>query len=135
MPLQEAFNGIQDKDAAFIDALKRPWADVMAKCLNEGADPNARDVDGTTALELALEHGNAGIVRLLLDKGADVEAANPSGWTGFMREVMKSARLLEATIKNDVAGAEQLVANSAYVNAHDEFGANILWHAAKHGHT
>jgi len=49
--------------------------------LDEGADVNARDCDGDTALMLAAERGHIELVKVLLKNGADVNAANLNGET------------------------------------------------------
>ena len=45
---------------------------VVRLLLDTGADINAQDTDGNTALTNASHRGNIEIVRLLLDRGADV---------------------------------------------------------------
>ena len=45
-----------------------------------GADPNARDPEGDTALIAAANAGMTEVVRALIEKGADVQAANT--WNG-----------------------------------------------------
>lgn len=45
------------------------WGSVFS-LLNGGADPNARDGDGRTALDVATERNDRQIVELLLSKGA-----------------------------------------------------------------
>ena len=48
-------------------------ADVVRTLLSRGADVNAKDSDGDTALLIAIKRfGNADVVRVLLDKGADI---------------------------------------------------------------
>jgi ankyrin repeat protein len=54
--------------------------------LDAGADVNACDRDGYTALMMAAQygHGYPAIVQMLLDAGADVNAKNQSGETALM---------------------------------------------------
>lgn len=53
--------------------------------MENGADVEARDYDGVTALHRAVEYGCDGVVRVLLEKGADIdtvdrERATPLHW-------------------------------------------------------
>ena len=48
--------------------------ETVEKLLKEGADVNAKNSDGYTALILASRNGHTEIVELLLEKGADVNA-------------------------------------------------------------
>jgi ankyrin repeat protein len=50
-------------------------ADKVAQLLAQGADPNAKDERGTTALIWALNFGKDDAAALLIQKGADVNAA------------------------------------------------------------
>jgi len=86
-------------------ALVRAAADGDARrvkqLLEAGADPDAADADGRTAVTHAAYGGHAEIVRMLLDRGADVDRqdasrANPllsTGETGYLdvlEEVLRS---------------------------------------------
>lgn len=66
-------------DPALLDAARR--ADVVAvqSALSDGADPNAAEGDGLTALHIAAEQGNSQIARLLIDARANVEAKTRLG--------------------------------------------------------
>ena len=55
--------------------------EVARMLLERGADPRARDRDGTTPLHEAAKGGNLAVARLLLERGADVHAANRYGLT------------------------------------------------------
>ena len=52
--------------------------------LDEGMDPDARDIYSATGLMLAARGGHAPVVRALLDKGADVNASSDDGITALM---------------------------------------------------
>ena len=53
--------------------------DVMRILIDKGADVNAKNKNGATALILAADKGNAEIVSFLIDKGADVNAKDGNG--------------------------------------------------------
>ena len=88
--------GISDKNAKLIQASEKGnFADVQAM-LTDGADINATEVRedngvyvrGLTALMMASANGHTEIVKLLLDKGADVNVKNTYGITAlFMASV------------------------------------------------
>ena len=69
-PREEALRiALQQTDAAKVRAL-----------VDAGANVNARDVLGGTALHVAVNFvGDVGVVRLLLDRGAQVNAVNDDG--------------------------------------------------------
>ncbi|HEX9302701.1 MAG TPA: ankyrin repeat domain-containing protein, partial [Casimicrobiaceae bacterium] len=52
-----------------------------------GADPNARNAYGATAMMLAAHAGHLEIVRSLIDAGADVHATDALGWGPLMKAV------------------------------------------------
>ena len=63
----------QDRAVIFDAAASRP-AETVALMLDLGFSPHARNGFGEQPLATAAYHGNAAIVRLLLDAGADVDA-------------------------------------------------------------
>ena len=62
-----------------IDAVKRQDVSTIRGLLAQGADVNAPEPDGTTALHWAAQHGNAQIVDALLAAGGNVHATNRYG--------------------------------------------------------
>jgi ankyrin repeat protein len=64
-------------------ATKNGHTDIVQSLLNNGANVNAIDNKGRTALILASENGAAGIVQILLEKGADINAQNFYGETAL----------------------------------------------------
>ena len=66
--------------------------------IENGADKDASDNDGFTALICAAHKGHTDYVRLLVDGGADKDAANSDGGTALIwaarRSHNKCARLL-----------------------------------------
>src|SRR5687767_8565142 len=59
-----------------IDAVKRHDAAAVNAQLDRGADVNAAEADGTTALHWAAQLDDAATVTLLLEAGADASAPN-----------------------------------------------------------
>jgi ankyrin repeat protein len=76
---------------------------IVKKLLDGGADINAGDADGNTALTNAAANGNLDLVRLLVDRGALVNARTNLGETA----------LAMAAKKNQTAVAEWLKQRSA----------------------
>jgi uncharacterized protein len=58
-------------------------ADEVEQLLKNGANPNERQM-GITALMTACNRGHVDVVRILLEKGADVNAKDWEGWTALM---------------------------------------------------
>lgn len=87
------------------DALKTSNTAALKALLDKGADPNARDAEGTPALMAAVLFANADSAKLLLDHHADPNASNKTGATALMWAMP------------DVAKARLLIAAGADVNA------------------
>ena len=66
-------------DEEFLDATKRGDVAVVRSLLKEGADPNASQGDGLSALHLAAQEGNVDIIDVLLAAGAGIEAKTRIG--------------------------------------------------------
>jgi len=74
--------------------------------LAHGADVNARDQDGETALMIAASGGNSDIVRMLLDEGADVSAElGATGKTALMLAEEHGYTLVMELLKSRVSPA------------------------------
>lgn len=109
-------------------ALVRAAADgdvrSVKRLLEAGADPNAADADGRTAVTHAAYGGHAEVVRMLLDGGADVDRqdatrANPllsTGETGYL-EVL-----------------EEILRSDPDLTRTNRFGGTALIPAADRGH-
>ena len=99
---------------------------LVKHVLSKGADLNARDKEGATALHRAVDQGNVEIVRVLLENGADIEAGDWNRpWrmeideNGSEREVkvISGRPLMLATINEDHAMMRELLAAGADVEA------------------
>ncbi len=66
-----------------IEAAKKGYAPIVRAFLVKGADVDARDRHGATALIWAAAGGDLDSVRLLIDFGADVGAADGDGATAI----------------------------------------------------
>jgi ankyrin repeat protein len=58
--------------------------DTVKALIEAGADVNAKDRQGKTALVVASEKGHLDSVKILLDNGADVNAKTKDGCTALM---------------------------------------------------
>ena len=101
-------------DAAFVCDLVK-----VRELLVAGADPNVPDDDGRTPLFSAVLGGSIGLVGLLLESHADIQARDSQGFSALhyaaQEDLPEMARLL--------------IAKGADVNAVDEDGASVLWRA------
>lgn len=80
---------------------------------------NQKNVGGATALHIASRTGNVEIAKILIDSGANINAADNEGWTPLMRAAMaKSPELVKFLLNS---GADASKANS--------FGETVIIHA------
>jgi ankyrin repeat protein len=106
------------------EALKKGDVSKAEKLLSKLSVPNARDRDGVALLHWATFLGYAGIIRFLVEKGADVNIKDRNGNTP----------LHWAAANGQVKIADLLIRHGADVNARDELNCTPLHYAAKHGH-
>lgn len=107
-----------------ISAAERGDAAVVKVLLAKGADVNAKDDGGRTALMTASDNGHLDVVKALLAKGADVNATASNGWTALMA----------ASYNGHVDVVKTLLAKGTDVNAKDNDGATALDVATAAGH-
>ena len=86
---------------------------------------NARDKDGSTPLHCATWKGQQGVVALLLETGADVNAHNSNDHWG-------TTPLHAAAHANQAAIAQLLIDHGADVNAQDMTGQTPMHHTTFH---
>ena len=137
--------------------MRRDNAEVR-RLVQSGADVNAAQADGATALHWAAYHGDASLALLLLEAGADVAAANRNGSTPlWLAASQGDAPMIEALLKGGADANEQLplgrrplmlAARSGHVDAvralldggadvnakEDARGTTALMQAADQGH-
>jgi Raf kinase inhibitor-like YbhB/YbcL family protein len=91
--------------------------------IGRGADVNAKDGDGVTALMRAASAGRGDMVRMLLASGADVNARTTGGVTALMM----------ASLGGYLTALEPLVAAKAEASVKDNQGRTALMAAASSG--
>ncbi|MCR5221101.1 MAG: ankyrin repeat domain-containing protein [bacterium] len=109
-------------DNEFISFCKKGTADEVRRALKHGANINAKDANGDTALMLAVANSNLATVRALLAAGTDVNVQNRDGATPLIAALLKNpnSEIIKMLL---VAGAD--------VNVKDQSGATPLMMAAQ----
>jgi ankyrin repeat protein len=109
----------------FLIAISSGHTEISHMMLDHGADANAAvRGDGTTALMMAAQRGNVGIIDVLIQKGAIVDKVTTTGTTALMFASLSGK--LEAVQALRIAGAN--------VNMQDNKGLSALMVAAARGH-
>jgi len=76
---------------------------ILVWLLEKGANPDAKDPDGTTPLHWATRKGHIEIVKLLVDSGADVKAEDVNG----LRPLQYSLSYNQPELRAYLAAAER----------------------------
>jgi len=71
------------KDEDLLEAALRGDVDAMSDCIDRGADIDARNNHGATALLMAAGQNRLDMVQLLVDRGADASIRNFAGKTAL----------------------------------------------------
>ena len=120
-----------------LDEMKqdKPQLEIIKKLLAEGADINFQSQeDGYTALMMAVDADDEGMVSFLLGHGADPLiknknneiAANISQSQSFIYLLLKDSELVNAVIGNDVSAIDKALMYGAEVNARGVGGNTAL---------
>ena len=95
----------------------------IKELLKKGADLEAKDKDGLTALMVAVYNGRLEVVKYLAECGADLEAKDKAGQTA----------LIKAAINEQLDVVKCLMDNGADLDASDKHGKTALMKAASWG--
>ena len=68
----------------------KDFKDLAELLISRGADVNAEQEEGMTPLHIAARNGNAGIIAVLISKGAAIEKKDRSGHTSLYYSVSKN---------------------------------------------
>lgn len=143
--------------APLADAVENQERDRIEALLKSGADLNAAQIDGMTALHWAIWRDDRETARRLVQAGADVKVANryevrplslacANGDTELVELLLKSGAdanttlpggetaLMTAARTGKVDAVQALVAHKATVNAKDRKGQTAVMWAAAEGH-
>ena len=106
--------------------------DAVKLLIDKGADVNAQDTMGWTALILAADKGNLEIVRLLIEKGADVNAQENTCLDRLSAFLVSIARTLkDGDPSHLVRGPGRTALEIAQENGHKEIVEYLKVHGAK----
>ena len=148
--------GAAARDVPLVEAVKAGSAESVRALLDQRADVNVAEADGTTALHWAVQGEAAALVGLLIDAGAGVGAANRYGATplsvacltgnaGIIAQLLEAGAdanaataggrtaLMTAARTGHVAAVEVLLAHGADVHATDDTHGQtaLMWAAAE----
>jgi hypothetical protein len=98
--------------------------DVVSDLIQRGAELEAKDVDGYTALMYACNGGKIRPAELLLDAGADVNA----------RDNQKSTPIMFAAQHGHAEIVRRLIEHGAEIDARGDHGLTALGFARQNGH-
>ncbi len=110
-------------DLSLVNAAKRGDAAAVRALIQQRADVNAAEPDGTTALHWAVQRDNVDVVDLLMKAGANPNASNRYGVTP----------LSVASMNGNAAIIQRLIAAGADPNAISTDGETPLMTAARTG--
>jgi len=109
----------KDAEGSILTTVSFGDVEVVRGCLEKGADVNAKDTDGQTALHVAVGNKRKDVADLLLSRGADVNAKDGKGYTP----------LYYAIWNEDLDTVKLLVTKGADVSCTPKDGYPPLYHA------
>ncbi len=121
--LQRTEDDIKKLDEQFIDAAARGDISKVEELWFKGADVNARDNMGGTALMMACALGSLSTAEILLTRGATIKTTDN----------YRKTPLDFACINGYTEIARLLIENGADVNTVDDDGYSILWRTRNRG--
>ena len=111
---------------ALIDAAMDGNFEKVKLLIEKGADIDAKDNDGVTALMYVSRAGDLEIAKYLVENGADVNAKDKEGWSVLM----------EASYEGHLKVVKYLIENGKVnVNSKDDDGWNALMRASWRGYS
>jgi hypothetical protein len=121
------FNFLKKRSLAkkLVAAAKSGDVALVEKLLAEGANVNARNKSGETALMKAAWHGHTETVQFLLEKGTNIHATDKDGWTALMF----------AAGKGHTETVKLLLEKGTNIHATEKDDWTALMLAAGNGHT
>ncbi|CAH0720575.1 unnamed protein product, partial [Brenthis ino] len=141
---------------ALLEAAARGDAGRVATLIRAGANVDAVDENGCSALQRAAADGHVDVVRVLLEHGADPNrqdlvhgntAAHEAAWKGYSRTVALLARVCEprrnaagflplhlATQNGHNQSAREILLAGASPDLQNNYGDTSLHTAARYGH-
>lgn len=105
-----SFIDVRESKTLLSVSIREKNAVMVSFLLRHGADPNL-PVRNRTPLELAIRSGQPGIIRLLIDSGADVNYKDKDGYSAVYYGVIRNDLRLTQTLVE--AGADLLTVNKA----------------------
>jgi len=109
------------------EAPEPPWVSTVRVLLDSGADLEARDENGETALIRAASYGQTDIFRLLLQRGANLNARDRNGMTALIAAACECAI---ATMNSTYDIVRMLLEKGVNANSATRDGTTALMNAA-----
>ena len=114
----------QEDIARLTDLVRYRTKEAVAAFITEKGDAvvHLRDKDGKTMIQHATETGRTGVIDILMQRGANVDAPDNNGMTPLM----------SASLRGFTKMVQFLVGRGANIEAQDKTGITPLMHAAYH---